>query len=194
VGEVTCWSILFDGKFEPLSDAIIRQEKTVATVLERTAPAHRDTMEKEALGSMRSAIRELLDVPIADRLVEAFCSYRDLLALADTQQDGNEIVEKAYGEKDVAIRYEPSIRVRMNGVELSRVNIAAALSLKMTGVVLTVRRGRIQSFTVGSMAAQGTLDVGSSRVYATPSARIFDGFSRDLGAGVPIASGRPHGQ
>jgi len=190
VGEVTCWSILFDGKAEALSDAMMRQEKAVATVLDRTAPRHREAMEKEALGSMRSAIRELLDVPIADRLVEAFCAYRDLLALAE-EQDGNEIVEKAYGEKDVAIRYEPSIRVRVNGVELSRVNIAAALSLKVTGVVLTVRGGRIRSFTVGSMAAQGTLDVGSSRVYAPPSARIFDGFSRDLGEGVPIAPGEP---
>jgi hypothetical protein len=193
VGEATCWSILFDGKAEPLGEAVVRQEKAVTAILERTAPAYRDAMEKEALGSMRSAIRELLDVPIADRLVEAFGAYRDFLALAENQ-DENEIVEKAYGEKDVAIRYEPSIRVRVNGAELSRVKIVAALSLKLTGLVLTVRRGRIQSFTVGSMAAQGTLDVGSSQVYATPSARIFDGFSRDLGAGVRIASGRPRGQ
>lgn len=193
MGELTCWSILYDGKTEPLSDAIVRGEEAVSTILKRTPPAHRDAVDKEALGSMRNAVRELLDVPVVDRLVEAFCAYRDLVVFAGSHSDDDTILEKAYGEKDVAIRYEPSIRIRMNAIELPRIKIAARLSLKVTGVVLTVRRRRIESFTVASMAAEGTLDVGSSRVYTTPSARIFRGLSRDLGEGVPIAGGAPAG-
>ncbi len=190
---LTCWSILFrEGEHESVLDlGAFRNEEGVTRAILRAATPHRDSVERQIASSGRRVMKDLLDVPVTDRLIEAFCGYRELYEYTDPKRHPtNETSIKEYIEQKMDLEMEPRIRIRVDHFDLPSIKVKASLQLKATGVSLAILGGRIVSLTVGSLEGTGTLTIGRSEVWKTPKARLFDGFTKDLGAGWPIAPSR----
>jgi hypothetical protein len=187
MSDLTCWSILVAADDGPPQSAFGALE-SVATLAGSVAGGNRAAVEDDITRTARRLTQELLDVSIVDALAKAFTTYRDLAETADPRRHpADETIEKLYAEHRLEARVEPRIRVRLNGVDLPPIQLKCVIELTATGLVLSIRQGRIRSCAVGRLEADGTLHVGSTRIYRTPQRRIYAGLSFEFAEGIPIS-------
>jgi hypothetical protein len=186
----TFWDVLFGADpFESkVSGDALRLNPAVSEAIERAAQVDRGAIGKVLSGTLSDHCRELMSVPLSERIVGAFCGYRELLQYTDSGRfPAEKETIKSYAKKKLPAILESHVELRVDGRAISALAIKAALVLESRGVVLAIRGGRIRQCTIAEIDAGGEFFIGSKQVYSTPKLTTFSGFSLRFEHGLPIA-------
>jgi hypothetical protein len=107
-------------------------------------------------------IRQLadgLDVGIGDILVGAWRKRQEIIRYRDTEKyppDQTNVVPLI--EHTVTSKHSPTIQPVINNVPLKKIKFDIVLKLKLKGVMLKIRGGKIMEILVGSCTGSGSIE------------------------------------
>jgi hypothetical protein len=118
------------------------------------------------LNGVAGAVQEMLDVPVTDVLLSAWNRARDLRnALQTTQESPNATVLVPLLAHTVTSEHRPYVEVKQGEVPIARLVFPLRLELRVEGVVLRVRQGRITEILGGTIKVKATLQFGDFVIF-----------------------------
>ena len=107
------------------------------------------------------AVQDALDVPVADILIGTWQRARDLRAALETtgKSAGATVLVPLLGHT-ITSKHRPYVDIVVEGVTLAHLIFTVKAELRLDGVVLRVRRGRITDILAGTVKVKGTLKFG----------------------------------
>ena len=107
---------------------------------------------------IEAKIGEVLDVDIAGVLLGGWKKYRQLQQYRDTAKyPPEDTILLALVEHSIASSHHPKIEILAEQVLLGTLEFTITLALKLEGIVLKVRGGKIREIAAGRCRGKGTL-------------------------------------
>ncbi|MGF1611796.1 MAG: hypothetical protein ACFCUQ_20510 [Kiloniellales bacterium] len=132
-------------------------------------------------------IEEALQIPLADVLCGAWGKYRELQRLADPEAcDPTETVLLPLVDHRIVSKHDPVIEIKLDEAVIGRLRFELQLSLRLKGVVLMVRGGRILAIKAGSCAGDARLQCSGATIAQRHTPEFELPFRVELGEGIPI--------
>lgn len=132
-------------------------------------------------------VSELLDIDVHAILLSAWGVSKEFRKyLKKNSYPPDETVLVPLGEHTVTSKHRPSLKPTVGKIPLKEVHFNVDLALKLDGVILKMRNGRIMAVTIGFCEAEGDVMFGSFKL-----AEKKGEFSQllgtiELGDGIPI--------
>ncbi|MGH7390137.1 MAG: hypothetical protein ACREM3_11885 [Candidatus Rokuibacteriota bacterium] len=125
------------------------------------------------LDGVSRAVQELLDVPVSDILVGGWERARDVRAAIQKTRDSDDATELVplLGHT-ITSEHRPYVEIVKDEVAIARLVFPLKLELRLEGVVLRVRRGRIGEILAGTVKIKATMKFGDFVVFEKALAPI----------------------
>lgn len=132
-------------------------------------------------------LKTLLDVDLGQIILSSWERYRLLSKYGDREAyPPEETILVPMIEHKIQSTHRPSVEILINEAPVGRLDFDIRLTLKLEGVVLKVRDGRVREIRAGSCRGSGTLRCGDILIKEQKT-RKFDLPGRiDLGEGFAI--------
>jgi hypothetical protein len=124
---------------------------------------------------------DLLAVPLADLLANAFNGCRDFTKYADNAPHD----VKNFGFS-LESEHEPYVELRVTGLPPQKVKFPVTLSLEFSGATLHIDKSRVMSLSGGDCTASGTLCCEKLELSKLPLEPVRLPGTISFGEGVPI--------
>jgi uncharacterized RDD family membrane protein YckC len=142
----------------------------------------------------QKGLASVLNVTLNDILASAWTTVGRLRAAADpTLHKPDETILVPLLEHTVHSKQEPVLEFTYNGRRVFSLSSSVELVLRLAGVVLCVRDGRIREIVSGTCSATASLSVASVKVAERTTREIRLPLRVHLGSGVPIIGRQPRG-
>lgn len=103
-------------------------------------------------------VDDLLDIKVKDILVGGWKKYRQLQKyLKDGEHPTNETILLPLAEHTINSSHKPSLKVILDGALLESIDFEIKLSLKLKGLVLEIRGGKIKQAQTGTCQGTGSI-------------------------------------
>ena len=136
---------------------------------------------------IEAKIGEVLDVDIVGILLGGWKKYRQLKQYRDPKKyPPDETILVSLTEHTIASSHHPKIEILAEQVLLSRLELTITLSLKLEGILLKVRGGRIREICSGRCLGKGTLECAGVAILEKETPRFELPGRIDLGDGIEI--------
>jgi hypothetical protein len=149
---------------------------------------------QEVADSLGERIEEALQVPLADVLCGAWGKYQELRRLADPAScDPAETVLLPLVDHRIVSKHDPVIEIKLDETVIGRLRFELQLSLRLKGVTLMVRGGRILAIKAGSCAGDASLNCGGATIAErhTPEFALPGRVGLGDGIAIPPLQGPP---
>jgi hypothetical protein len=113
------------------------------------------------LDGVARAVQELLDVPVTDILGGAWARARDLRAAIQKTRESADATELVplLGHT-ITSEHRPCVEIVKDDVAIARLVFPLKLDLRLEGVILRVRQGRISEVLSGTVKIKATMKFG----------------------------------
>jgi uncharacterized RDD family membrane protein YckC len=146
------------------------------------------------MGEAQKALASELNVTLNDILGSAWTTIGKLRSAADpTLHKPDETVLVPLLEHTVRSKQEPVLEFTYNGSRAFSLSFSVELVLRLVGVVLRVRGGRIREIASGTCTATASLSVVDVKVAERTTREIRLPLRVHLGSGIPIIGPHPRG-
>jgi len=136
---------------------------------------------------IEAKVGEILDVNILGILVGGWKKYRQLQQYRDaTKYPPEETILLSLTEHSIASSHHPKIEILAEQVLIGTLEFTITLALKLEGIVLKVRGGRIREICAGRCRGKGTLECAGVALLEKETERFELPGRVDLGDGVEI--------
>lgn len=136
---------------------------------------------------IEAKIAEVLDVDIVGILLGGWKKYRQLQRYRDhTKYPPEETILLSLTEHSISSLHHPKIEILAEQVLLARLEFTITLALKLEGIVLKVRDGKIREICAGRCRGKGTLECAGVPLLEKETERFELPGRIDLGDGIEI--------
>lgn len=136
---------------------------------------------------IEAKIAEVLDVDIVGILLGGWKKYRQLQQYRDqTKYPPEETILLSLTEHSISSSHHPKIEILAEQVLLARLDFTITLALKLEGIVLKVRGGKIREICSGRCRGKGTLACAGVPLLEKETERFELPGRIDLGDGIEI--------
>ena len=133
------------------------------------------------------ALASVLDISLGDILASAWATAGKLREAADpARHKPDETVLVPMLEHTVRSKQEPVLEFTCDGRKVFTLSVTVELVLRLMGVVLCVRGGRIREIASGTCSASATLSVAGVELAERTTPEIMLPMRVHLGSGIPI--------
>lgn len=136
---------------------------------------------------IEAKIAEVLDVDIVGILLGGWKKYRQLQQYRDpTKYPPEETILLSLTEHSISSSHHPKIEILAERVLLARLEFTITLALKLEGIVLKVRGGKIREICAGRLRGKGTLACAGVALLEKETERLELPGRINLGDGIEI--------
>jgi len=161
----------------------IREIPVEAAMEASTSPAFWLSASKNAAG----LVKELLDVPLADVLVEAWKQHRRFRQYADAERyPPGEVSVVPLAEHHITSTHEPYIEVVIGGVSRGKIPFEVTLDVTVKAGNLIIESGKIKRLEAARAQVSGRLACAGETLLKHESEEFVWDDAITFGAGIPI--------
>lgn len=172
----------------PDSAATLEQAGLMATIKGRVAriPGLSWPLVAREVGAK---VNEALDVNLAGIIFSAWKKYQRLQEYRDpAKHPPDETILVPLAEHTIESVHRPHVDIMVNEASIGRFEFEIRLALRLEGVILTVRGGKIRAIGAGRCRAEGSLKCAGVTVVERQTGNFELPSAIDLGDGVDIPS------
>jgi len=153
--------------------AALASSSAFATLAETVSAAAGPARWQQALGDVTGAIPDLLQVDLGSVLVAAWKTRSELGRFTDANQYGpDETILVELTTHVVTSVHRPHLDLLVNDQPCGRLDFTVEITLRLAGVVLTIRDGKIWKATTGSCTASGRIACAGQSLSARESVPV----------------------
>lgn len=140
---------------------------------------------------LEESIADLLNTGIPDIFLRAWNKYKILLKYLDREKyPPDQTFLVTLSEHTIQSEHHPYLEIYINEKSIAKIEFSIALSLKLNGIILKIRNGKIMEILTGTCKAKGSVTCEDIPVMEKESETFALPGSIKLGDGVPIACER----